>query len=237
MTGAQVHDMARRLQPARAVPNLRASPTAARGRRGIWRGDRYFMRRMTVSTMPTRPSTQPAETSHAEWGRSTGLLPHEAANLATIAMVAPLWSTHDIPALLEHYADDIVWRNVATGEVYDGKEAVRTFLERLFAALPDIELEVNLRLPRGTYVAEEYVLRGTHLGTMFGLPPTGRRVEITVMSLLELRDGLMKEDHFYFDVASVMRQMGYFPEASAAEKLPGRIVLGLLSRLVRRRSR
>ena len=57
------------------------------------------------------------------------------------------------------------------------------------------------------------------------------------MSMLELRDCLMKEDHFYFDAASVMRQMGYFPEASAAEKLPGRIVLGLLSPLSRRRSR
>ena len=83
---------------------------------------------MTISTMPASTATP------SEWGRSTEPLPHEAANLATIATVAPLWSTHDIPALLEHYADDIVWRNVAMGEVYDGKEAVRAFLERLFAA-------------------------------------------------------------------------------------------------------
>jgi len=131
----------------------------------------------------------------------------------------------------------VVWRNVAMGEVYDGKEAVRGFLERLFTALPDLELDVTLRLPRGRYVAEEYVIRGTHLGTMFGLPPTGRRLELKFMSTVELRDGKLKEDHFYFDVASAMRQMGYFPDAAVAEKLPGRVVLGLVSRVIRRRSR
>ena len=136
-----------------------------------------------------------------DWGPSTELLPHEADNLATIATVAPLWSTRDIPSLLEHYADDIVWRNVAMGEVYDGKEAVKAFLERLFVALPDISSRSPCACRAGKYVAEEYVLRGTHLGPMFGLPPTGRPVELKVMSLLELRDGKMKEDHFYFDVA------------------------------------
>ena len=59
-------------------------------------------------------------------------------------------------------------------EVYDGKEAVKAFLERLFVALPDITLEITLRVPRGKYVTEEYILRGTHLGPMFGLPATGR---------------------------------------------------------------
>ena len=119
---------------------------------------------MSISTMPA-PSTE----TPSEWGRSTEPLPHEAANLAPIATVAPLWSTRDIPALLEHYAGDIDWRNVAMGEVYDGKEAVRAFLERLFAAAGH-RLEVTLRVPRGKYVTEEYVLCGTHLGPMFGLP-------------------------------------------------------------------
>lgn len=175
--------------------------------------------------------------TEAEWGRSTELLPHERANLGTFEAVFPLWNSGDIEGLLDHYCDDVVWRNVAMGEVYDGKDAVRSFLQRLYTALPDLELDVTLRLPRGKYVAEEYVIRGTHLGPMFGLPPTGRRLELPFTSMVELRDGKLKEDHFYFDVASAMRQMGYLPDASAAEKLPGRFVLGLVSRLIRRRSR
>jgi len=192
---------------------------------------------MSISTMPDRTTTQPDGTAQPEWGRSTELLAHEATNLGTFESVFPLWNSGDIDGLLDHYCDDVVWRNVAMGEVYDGKEAVRGFLVRLFTALPDLELDVTLRLPRGRYVAEEYVIRGTHLGTMFGLPPTGRRLELKFMSTVELRDGKLKEDHFYFDVASAMRQMGYFPDAAVAEKLPGRVVLGLVSRVIRRRSR
>jgi steroid delta-isomerase-like uncharacterized protein len=190
---------------------------------------------VSISTMPA-PTTEPAATE-PEWGRSTELLTHEARNLGTFESVFPLWNSGDIEGLLIHYCDDVVWHNVAMGEVYNGKDAVRGFLQRLYTALPDLELDVTLRLPRGRYVAEEYVIRGTHLGSMFGLPATGRRLELRFMSMVELRDGKLKEDHFYFDVASAMRQMGYFPEASAAEKLPGRVVLGLVSRLIRRRTR
>jgi len=188
---------------------------------------------MTAVT-ESRPQTTRTE---AEWGPSTDLLAHEAANIGALEGVFPHWNHRDVSRMLDYYCDDIVWRNVAMGEVYDGKDAVRVFLEQLFTALPDLELEITLRVPRGRYVAEEYVIRGTHVGTLFGLPPTGRRLEIKAMSMVELRDGKLKEDHFYFDAASAMRQMGYFPETFAAYSGPGRAVLGLVSRIIRRRAR
>lgn len=192
-----------------------------------------------TTALDRRPTTDHDDADHREpeWGTSTDLLPHEAANLGAFEGVFPHWNERDVPRMLDYYCDDIVWRNVAMGEVYDGKQEVAAFLEQLFRALPDLELEVTLRVPRGRYVAEEYVIRGTHLGPMFGLPPTGRRLEITAMSMVELRDGKLKEDHFYFDAASAMRQMGYFPDAAAAYRLPGRTVLGLVSRIIRRRAR
>ena len=94
---------------------------------------------MSISTMPDRTTTQPDGTAQPEWGRSTELLAHEATNLGTFESVFPLWNSGDIDGLLDHYCDDVVWRNVAMGEVYDGKEAVRGFLERLFTALPDLD--------------------------------------------------------------------------------------------------
>ncbi|OFE15821.1 hypothetical protein BA895_04695 [Humibacillus sp. DSM 29435] len=156
------------------------------------------------------------------------LLAHEQANVDAFSSVLPHWNRGDIAAMLERYEDDIVWRNIAMGEVYDGKVAVRAFLESLFRALPDLELEVTLRVPRGRYVAEEYVIRGTHLGSMFGLPASGRRLEIRAMSMVEMRNGRLKEDHFYFDAASTMQQMGYLPDTAAVAKPAGRAVMGVL---------
>ena len=175
------------------------------------------------------PNTEP------EWGVSLSLLAHEAANLRAFESVFPHWNSGHIAGMLEHYEDDIVWHNIAMGEVYDGKEAVRGFLEGLYAALPDLELDVTLRVPRGRYVAEEYVIRGTHLGTMFGLPATGRRLELRCMSMVELRNGRLKEDHFYFDAASAMQQMGLMPSVEAASGLVGRTILKAAAWSVRRR--
>ncbi len=151
-----------------------------------------------------------------EWGNSTELLEHETANLGAFEGVFPHWNNHDIPKMLTFYNDDIVWRNIAIGEVYNGKEEVRGFLEHLFNGIPDLELDVTLRVPRGRYVAEEYHIRGHHRGPLFGIPPTGHYLDIPAMSMVELRDGKLKEDHFYFDAAGAMRQMGIMPEMSMA---------------------
>ena len=188
---------------------------------------------MTTSS----PVTAVSPTTEPEWGESLALLPHEEANLGAFEGVFPHWNSGNIAGMLEHYEDDIVWHNVAMGEVYDGKDAVRGFLEDLYAALPDLELEVTLRLPRGRYVAEEYVIRGTHLGPMFGLPPTGRRLELRCTSMVELRNGRLKEDHFYFDALTAMRQMGLMPPVQATSKPLARAVLGVAAWLRRRGSR
>jgi steroid delta-isomerase-like uncharacterized protein len=161
------------------------------------------------------------------------MTPTELRNLAAFDGVFPHWNNRDIPNMLNFYNDDIIWRNVAMQETYNGKAEVRAFLEHLFSALPDLELDVTLRTARGKYVAEEYYIRGTHLGEFFGIPPTGRRVEIPAMSMVEMRDGKLKEDHFYYDAATVMRQMGIFPPMSIAKTPLGRISLQLLVKRVR----
>jgi steroid delta-isomerase-like uncharacterized protein len=188
---------------------------------------------MTTSS----PVTAASPTAEPEWGESLALMPHEEANLRAFEGVFPHWNSGNIAGMLEHYEDDIVWHNVAMGEVYDGKDAVRRFLEDLYAALPDLQLEVTLRLPRGRYVAEEYVIRGTHLGPMFGLPATGRRLELRCTSMVELRNGRLKEDHFYFDALTAMRQMGLMPPVEATSKPLARAVLGVAAWLRRRGSR
>ena len=163
-----------------------------------------------------------------EWGISTELTPEEEANMAAFEGVFPHWNNGDITKMLTHYNDDIVFVNISMGERYDGKEAVRGFLEHLFGALPDLELDVTLRVPKGKYVAEEYHIRGHHRGEFFGIPPTGKYVDIPCVSMVELRDGKLKEDHFYFDVMTALRQMGLVPSVDAMKGPAGRTAMRLM---------
>src|SRR5215472_4834546 len=125
----------------------------------------------------------------SEWGRSATLTDEERINLAAFAGVFPHWNNHDVPQMLTFYDDEVTWHNIAMDEVYRGKDAVREFLERLFTVIPDLQLDVQLRLPRGRYVAEKYVIRGHHRGELWGIPPTGRQLDLQCMSIVELRGG------------------------------------------------
>jgi steroid delta-isomerase-like uncharacterized protein len=160
----------------------------------------------------------------------------EQRNFRSVSDVLQYWNRQDVEGVLTYYDDSITWLNIAMEETYRGKGEVRVFLRKLFSAFPDLNFEVTYKIARGDNVAEQWFIRGTHLGMFMGIPPTGRRVEIPGMSMAELRDGKFVSDHFYFDALGVLRNMALMPPLSVSETLPGRAALSVGvggSRLVR----
>ena len=151
----------------------------------------------------------------------------ELANLRTVTDVLQYWNRQDIEGVLAYYDESITWLNIAMEETYHGKSEVRVFLGKLMAAFPDLNFEVTYKIARGDNVAEQWFIRGTHLGTFMGIPPTGRHVEIPGMSMAELRDARFVSDHFYFDALGVLRDMALMPPLSVSETLVGRGALSL----------
>jgi steroid delta-isomerase-like uncharacterized protein len=157
----------------------------------------------------------------------------EKRNLQAVNAVLQFWNTHDIPAIMNFYDEDIVWRNVAMEETYRGKREVAEFLSKLFTALPDLESKVSHKIAAGDNVSAQRTFSGTHLGPFWGVPPTGRYVEISAMSMVELRDGKFLRDEFYFDTGAILRQMGLMPSLAAAQSAAGRSVFWLLVHKIR----
>ncbi len=151
----------------------------------------------------------------------------EQRNLRTVTEVLTYWNRQDVESVLAHYDDSITWLNIALEETYRGKSEVRVFLRKLFTAFPDLNFEVTYKIARGHNVAEQWVIRGTHLGTFMGIPGTGRKVEIPGMSMAELREGKFVSDHFYFDALGILRDMALMPPLAVSETAPGRGTLWL----------
>jgi steroid delta-isomerase-like uncharacterized protein len=151
----------------------------------------------------------------------------ELRNLRSVTDVLQYWNRQDLEGVLTYYDDSITWLNIAMEETYRGKSEVRVFLRKLFAAFPDLHFEVTYKIARGDNVAEQWFIRGTHLGMFMGIPPTGRHVEIPGMSMAELREGKFVSDHFYFDALGVLRDMALMPPLSVSETPLGRGALFL----------
>ena len=141
----------------------------------------------------------------------------EQRNLRAVADVLQFWNAGDIDGIVAFYDDEIVWKNVALEETYQGKAEVREFLTRLFTAIPDLVFSVDFKIARGDNVSEQWTVKGTHLGPFMGIPPTGRPVEIRALSMVTLREGKFLRDEFYWDTGAVMRQMGLMPSLAFSQ--------------------
>ncbi|MGH9300051.1 MAG: ester cyclase, partial [Acidimicrobiales bacterium] len=61
----------------------------------------------------------------------------------------------------------------------------------------------------GDLAVTEHALSGTHLGSLFGVPATGLPVEVDTVVVWEFRNGKIRGETVYFDVATMLRQVGF----------------------------
>lgn len=63
-----------------------------------------------------------------------------------------------------------------------------------------------------TGVTTEFRGRGTHTGPLVGpmgeIPPTRRQVDIPFCDVVQIKDGKIVSIHLYYDVATMMGQLG-----------------------------
>jgi predicted ester cyclase len=77
----------------------------------------------------------------------------------------------------------------------------------ILRAFPDASVEINEQLAERDLVATRKTLRGTHRGEIWGLPPTGNRVELEFIDIFRVKDGKLIEHWTSMDLASLREQM------------------------------
>jgi steroid delta-isomerase-like uncharacterized protein len=124
----------------------------------------------------------------------------------------------DTDAMAGHWREDGVDDLVPLGPLRGTGEIV-AFYRELFAAVPDIETTVTRVVAGETQAVVEWRMTGNFTGAPFqGIDPTGRRVEIRGLDLLEIEDGQIVANTAYYDGMSFARQIGLMPpESSSAE--------------------
>jgi predicted ester cyclase len=63
-------------------------------------------------------------------------------------------------------------------------------------------------IAKGDRVWAVWTMRGVHAGQLFGIPATGRTVEVIEVGLWRIADGLVAEAWFFGDELALLRQLG-----------------------------
>lgn len=109
-----------------------------------------------------------------------------------------------IPELLE---EGIRFRG-SLGEEIVGHAAFAAYMDRVRVAFPDFTNTVETILSDGERSFARLTYRGTQLGPLFGIEPTGRRVAYAGAALFHFRAGRIAELWVLGDVHGLLSQIG-----------------------------
>jgi len=116
------------------------------------------------------------------------------------------WNAGDVDSVDELVADDYVDHSaVVTSQ---GKEGLKELIREFHQGFPDMGEQLEDAIAEEDKVVGRFRMWGTHSGPFLGIPPTGRRVEITGIDIFRIVDGKIVEMWYEDDLMSMMRQIG-----------------------------
>ena len=119
------------------------------------------------------------------------------------------WGTQE--AERESLAPDFVAHMPGAPEPMN-REAFIQFQGVILSAFPDFAPTLEDQIAEGDKVANRVVFHaGTHKGDFQGIPPTGKPVTITAITIDRVAGGKIVEHWIEFDALGMMQQLGAVP--------------------------
>lgn len=97
-----------------------------------------------------------------------------------------------------------------------GVEGLTEMVKAYRTAVPNLTVTIDHQFGSGEFVATRSTFRGTHDGELMGMPPTGREVQFTALTISRCRDGRIEEEWELADTAGLLAQIGALPVPAEA---------------------
>ncbi len=120
-------------------------------------------------------------------------------------------NAHDLEKILTFFTDDCVYDCMPMGKVSHGKKELKDFLSSTFADMPDFKIETKSGFNAGDWGAAEWVMSGTLAHSNIPGVPTGKSFSVRGASITELRGGKISRNTNYWNLASMLQQVGAMP--------------------------
>jgi steroid delta-isomerase-like uncharacterized protein len=122
------------------------------------------------------------------------------------------WNSHDVKKIMEFYADDCVYEDVALGIVKHGKKEIVEFTNSMLLDSPDVKFELKSVFGTGDWVGMEYVMSGTHVHSSIPtMPATGKTFSVRIAGIFQLRNGKYSRHSDYYNLVTMLQQLRLMP--------------------------
>jgi len=130
---------------------------------------------------------------------------------------ADIWNhTNDANAVIDEIVAENFVSHSAPQGLPPGREGVKIWAAMFRKAFSDIWSRAEDVIVEGDKVVERFTSGGTHDGEFFGMPPTGKRGQITGINIFRIENGKVAEHWGNSDDLGLMMQLGAVPAPAAS---------------------
>lgn len=108
-------------------------------------------------------------------------------------------------------APDYVLHDPGTPNFSGGREGYKEFQAGFTKAFPDHQLTFDAEFAAGDMVVTRWTSTGTQTGDMPGIPATGKKVNVSGITISRVANGMVAEDWQEFDRLGLLQQLGIVP--------------------------
>ncbi len=97
-------------------------------------------------------------------------------------------------------AEDATFGDLPQSITHSGREAIAAMFHQVYGeAFSDAAPEPRNWVANDDSVVLEFTFRGVNTGSFAGRPPTGRRVEVPMCVVYDIKDGVIRRARLYYD--------------------------------------
>jgi steroid delta-isomerase-like uncharacterized protein len=111
----------------------------------------------------------------------------------------------------ELISPDAIFHVPGRSEPMRGPAGYLAIIQMMRGGFPDIRWTIEEMVAEGDKVAARFTMRGTHLGTFFGTPSTGKKIAVQALNIYRLSGGQIVEETGQPDLLGLLQQIGAVP--------------------------
>lgn len=119
-----------------------------------------------------------------------------------------IWNNGRLDLIDELIAEDLVDHVELAGLEGSGRARYRASIEMMRAGFPDYRNPLEFVIAEDAFAVSYGRSTGTHQGEFFGIPPTGRNIDVATWGILRFENGQAVERWGLADNLAIMQQLG-----------------------------
>ena len=132
--------------------------------------------------------------------------------------VEELWNARRLDVADQIFSEDCVTHQLRSGVLAEparrGPQAMKEHVSGWLMSFPDLRFNIEQMLAEGDHVVSHLVMEGTHQGIWMGISPTGKRVQIRMITIHRIVSGKIAEDWVLVESLGFFEQLGVLPSTA-----------------------